>query len=33
LPQKDIEKKVNLREESQDAKKKNFNPANFILIL
>jgi hypothetical protein len=30
---KDIGKKVNLMEESQDAKKKNFNPANFILML
>ena len=33
LPQKDIEKKVNLTEESQDAKKKFFNRANLILIL
>jgi hypothetical protein len=32
LPQKDIEKKVNLTEESQDAKKKNTR-ANLILIL
>jgi hypothetical protein len=30
-PQKDIEKKVNLTELSQDAKKKNFNRANHIL--
>jgi hypothetical protein len=32
LLQKDIEKKVNLTEESQDAKKKK-NCANLILIL
>jgi hypothetical protein len=33
LPQKDIEKKVNLTEESQDAKKRNFNRANLIFLL
>ena len=33
LPQKDIEKKVNLTEESQDAKFFFFNLANLILIL
>ena len=33
LPQEDIEKKQNLTELSQDAKKNKFNFANFILIL
>ena len=33
LPQKDIEKKVNLTEQSQEAKKKKNNWANLILIL
>ena len=33
LLQKDFEKKVNLTELSQDAKKKKFNCANLILIL
>ena len=33
LPQKDNDQKVNLTEESQEAKKKKFNLANLILIL
>ena len=33
LPQKDIDQKVNLTEQSQDAKKKKFNWANLILML
>jgi hypothetical protein len=33
LQLKDIGKKVNLTEESQDAKKNFFDPANFILML
>jgi hypothetical protein len=32
LQQKDIEKKVNLTEPIQEAKKKNFNGANLMLI-
>jgi hypothetical protein len=33
LQQKDIEKKVNLTEPIQEAKKKKFNGANLMLIL
>ena len=33
LPQKDNDQKVNLTEQSQDAKKKKFNWANLILML